>query len=550
MLDKDLMFRVGVDLGMSDTELNKLASGMANISAQTKFTASTIEGLRNRLNSLTNSFVNTKRGTAEFDLLARRIMVTQHALGQLDRSSRSAGQGMGYASAVGMNFNRVIQDAPYFMSSFNMGIMSIGNNIGPLAESLANARKTGESFGSVMKGMFTGMGGWLMVINLVVSGITALALATRETKDKTKDMAFTLEDLTNQFNEYEKSINKVKNELRELSKVELDETFAKISLNLSKSRVEAVQAMKEYFKLGILANFAGTGDVEKSLGDIKKLQDALNATMEQMYNEPALNKYGQLNKQLQSLQKNLKFSQTFDTDIKKIKELQTEIDKMTGKEGSAKAPKKSEIQKLMEQTLEYKIKELEANVKIAQSDSQRISMMQELVKLQREQADLWGRMGISGLKNIGDVNVKLRPNIPKELDKVTKPAQVKINSVTKEAFDFATLTSESFVNTFEGSMRTAWENIFGEANSFFEQFMQNVMSGLANLAAQKLGQSIFSAILGLFTGGVGGAVAGVGAALVGGNRPVNINIGNEDLGKYMVDNYNNVVRKSHKARVL
>jgi methyl-accepting chemotaxis protein len=95
------------------------------------------------------------------------------ATGQLDKLGKSAegtapkigklSQATGNYNAVGVNFARLIQDAPF-------GIIGVGNNITALAESFDQARNQGQSFTQILGGIFsTG--------NLVTLGISALVTA-------------------------------------------------------------------------------------------------------------------------------------------------------------------------------------------------------------------------------------------------------------------------------------------------------------------------------------------------------------------------------------
>ena len=115
-----------------------------------------------------------------------------NAFGKVNNSLKQTAESGTRMNMVGMNFNRIVQDSPYFLSSFNMGIMSIGNNIGPLAESFAMAKQRGESFTSVLKSSLSGFGGWMLALNLAVAGVTAFALANRGAKEEVDELAKSL----------------------------------------------------------------------------------------------------------------------------------------------------------------------------------------------------------------------------------------------------------------------------------------------------------------------------------------------------------------------
>lgn len=86
----------------------------------------------------------------------------------------------------------------------------------------------------------------------------------------------------------------------------------------------------------------------------------------------------------------------------------------------------------------------------------------------------------------------------------------------------------------------AWEDIFGEANSLFEKFIANVVDQLLKLAAMKLATSFLS-----FIPGVGPLLA-AGASAAGGNSPVILKIGEDDVGTFVRkgNEYNRMRRRN------
>ncbi len=70
--------------------------------------------------------------------------------------------------------------------------------------------------------------------------------------------------------------------------------------------------------------------------------------------------------------------------------------------------------------------------------------------------------------------------------------------------------SDAMTRTITSAFSKIWNDIFGEANSLLEQFLQNVLTALVEVAAQKAALSITESILGLlgiFTGGASMAAA-------------------------------------------
>jgi methyl-accepting chemotaxis protein len=94
--------------------------------------------------------------TSELDKLGKSAEKTAPKFGRLSDATRNY-------NAVGVNFARLIQDAPF-------GIIGVGNNITALAESFDQARNKGQSFTQILGGIFSSG-------NLVTLGISALVTA-------------------------------------------------------------------------------------------------------------------------------------------------------------------------------------------------------------------------------------------------------------------------------------------------------------------------------------------------------------------------------------
>lgn len=79
--------------------------------------------------------------------------------------------------------------------------------------------------------------------------------------------------------------------------------------------------------------------------------------------------------------------------------------------------------------------------------------------------------------------------------------------INSEQFQNAAMMLNSLGDVLRNSLSTAWEDVFGEANSLFEQFMQNVTTALLNSLISKA----VSGILGLIFPGSGLAFSAIGA---------------------------------------
>ena len=78
-----------------------------------------------------------------------------------------------------------------------------------------------------------------------------------------------------------------------------------------------------------------------------------------------------------------------------------------------------------------------------------------------------------------------------------------------EGFDELKNNSQSFTQTFQSNFSQAWTDIFGEANSLFEQFMENLTSSLLSFATQNIAGSLFEGLMSFLPGG--SIISGIGS---------------------------------------
>lgn len=186
---------------------------------------------------------NTGQAEQAFDKLAK----SQDKATTSTNNFRSAAD---RSRMVGMSFNRVIQDSPYFLSSFSMGVMSISNNLPIMAEQMAAAKAEGHGFNTVLKNMFSGMNGILTVTNLVIGGILAYTMSQRGAKEASDD--WDLKSLIGKTDAFADSLAKVKKELSGLSDKRLGDTIG----NLNKGITDLTDKM---VKAGVAVSISGAG---------------------------------------------------------------------------------------------------------------------------------------------------------------------------------------------------------------------------------------------------------------------------------------------------
>ena len=118
-------------------------------------------------------------------------------------------------------------------------------------------------------------------------------------------------------------------------------------------------------------------------------------------------------------------------------------------------------------------------------------------------------------------------------------------SELREGFATFDVIANESARTLFNAFSTAWEDIFGEANSLFEQLMQNISLGLFDLFTQDVSTSIFESLI-----PGGGILSGIGD-LFGLNKQggVLVQIGNEQLEKATTQVIPNSVNSLRRRRV-
>ena len=209
-----------------------------------------------------------------FNRVEKEIVRTEAATKMLTKTQ-------GSYNAVGINTARLFGDMGYGAQSFNMLIMSVGNNISPFAESLQRSKAEMGSWSAVAKSAFAGFGGYLVGLNLVLSAITAISIATRGAQKANEE--WNLTTLIGNMNAYAEALGKVKKQLSELSDVDLGKTIGELNKKVSEKLRDQLNAMKAQAVaapsggLGLTIWQMIYGKPEDYTDAIKKLNDSIAA---------------------------------------------------------------------------------------------------------------------------------------------------------------------------------------------------------------------------------------------------------------------------------
>lgn len=115
---------------------------------------------------------------------------------KLSAANQQYKQTAGSASAVALEFNRIIQDAPF-------GIIGVGNNIQQLAAQFTTLRQRSRSSGEAVSAALTAIVSPVNLLSLGISGLTTLftlyALGVFDARDETDALADSLEEARKQL---------------------------------------------------------------------------------------------------------------------------------------------------------------------------------------------------------------------------------------------------------------------------------------------------------------------------------------------------------------
>jgi hypothetical protein len=172
----------------SASGLQEINSVLAKYPSSVNATSSSLEALKNRLVELRRLRFSDALNPADQRVLAKSIFETTNeirdqktALGLLAREAKATEQATkrlgqaqqqfrnqaGASNAVALEFNRIIQDAPF-------GIIGVGNNIQQLAGNFSALKASAGGTGAALKAAFSSI---ITPTNLVLLGISAVTSA-------------------------------------------------------------------------------------------------------------------------------------------------------------------------------------------------------------------------------------------------------------------------------------------------------------------------------------------------------------------------------------
>ncbi len=147
-----------------------------------------IDALQGKLDTLNARLRRTATDSEAFQTLAAQVKLAEAEVKNANAIFNKSTGRMSSMAIAGQNLNFVIRDSPYFFKNFQLGVLSIGNNLDPLIESMKRANDAAKAMGSTftkeLLGFLKGPGGIIVLVSLAVAAFQALTFALSKTKDE------------------------------------------------------------------------------------------------------------------------------------------------------------------------------------------------------------------------------------------------------------------------------------------------------------------------------------------------------------------------------
>lgn len=383
-------------------------------------------------------------------------------------------QAIGGTTNAVINFNRVIQDAPY-------GLIGVANNIDPLVQSFqglrASAGSTGGALRLLLKSAFTGPGAMITVVSLATSGLLLLQKRMRGTGD---------------------AANEAKPDVETFNKVLEDQVKALLQLQNLKGPEGQLQIAREQLKV-----------YDQVLADLKEQQRLLEeqSTKEEVQNTNAIS------------QNRLRGSRAILLGLEgtqKTKDLEAQIESTSAR--------REEILKNIESLERLIGTETYKNLK---TQGQSLKTIQEY-----NDALLQAKTNIIEAGDALEDKILFNGlELMDAFDRIRESAE-KLNKLYSTDFVAGTMMPpedlDSIVASFEKMGQQLGDKlpvVLTQAQTFAKMFTESFAQGLAQviaygeslgdmlegLARQILREGIYKILIALFTGGTGSALTTAGS---------------------------------------
>lgn len=140
---------------------------------------------------------------AQASALSQNIATAQEGMRGFNNTLYQSRSAAGSAANVLLQTNYAIRDSAYFFRNgridFAFGLQAIGNNLNPIIDGFINLRERSKELGGawmVLRNTLTGPAGMMMAFSVIVTVLQAFTFMASESKNKTRELQSSLEDLT------------------------------------------------------------------------------------------------------------------------------------------------------------------------------------------------------------------------------------------------------------------------------------------------------------------------------------------------------------------
>ena len=257
--------------------VNLSGSGAKGLKKELKLLNAELRGFRAEVKQANTGLKQQAVVQKQVTATATKAVVATKKLGQAQTQLRSQ---VGASNAVALEFNRILQDAPF-------GIVGVGNNIQQLVAQFSNLRAGGQTASQALSASFKALVSPVNLLLLGISAVTALwtayEIGALDSLKATLGLNEEVEDLTDSLEEYVEALDDVnkariegrssgEKELRTLKELQTQAENTNLPLNV---RLEAVRDLKKEYP-----DYLGTmTDEQILLGNVGNAYDTLSKSI-------------------------------------------------------------------------------------------------------------------------------------------------------------------------------------------------------------------------------------------------------------------------------
>jgi len=456
--------------------------------------------------------VNSKQAEDAFRKLADAQGATITQTNKMGNSSKGLITAWRSQNQLGNQFIGVVRSGTMFTNGFTSGLQGLTLGLESLSDVYEVAKIRGLAFSTVLKQSMSGLSGLAVVVTLAVTAYSIFQKEQEKAKKKTDDLAESLKVLKGAFDNLLKIENPFEKLFFPLKSGEIGRLLDNVTNQLITSQ-QNISLMVQNFIRSKPVGQIWTTDPDKIIEMMKKagkLDEAKNLQL-------LIKQKGAREELVKTLEEQKLKVESMETAYKALTDAGLKVE--TKIEGVTKA-----------------IKEQSKSVGfLSVLYSSMLSTFERMAK-----TSPMGKPTGQGLQPSGLVPTPDKP-IPNTF---VSEAQLK----EYDAFLYTTMTATA--QSIGGLFKGMWREIFGEANNLLTDFIGNIVSALADLAARQLAMSLLNFV---FPGAGTAANIALGSQVSSGTPSAkgdlqkstnvyNINIGDQKVAQVVTEGYNTAVR--------